>query len=69
MKIDTYTGKTVELIEMPDDPDPVAPGSRAKVISEVEFYDRLHLNVEWEDGVNRSLNLLVPPDVIKIVEE
>lgn len=64
----SYTGKTIELVEMPNDPDPIEPGSRGKVISEVEFYDCIHLNMEWEPGVNRSLNLLIPPDVIRVIE-
>ena len=53
---------------MPDDPNPVRKGTRGtvrEVMLEYPRYDQTVLAVDWDDG--RTLNVVLPPDQIKLV--
>lgn len=65
---DDTTGRRFRLLNMPDDPDPVPSGSTGIVDSSARIGDRVHYNVTWDEGVNRSLNLVVPPDRIAWID-
>lgn len=58
-----YLGKRVRLINMPDDPNPVKPGTEGVVIS---VDDLGHLEVKWDDG--RILNLIVNTDSFDVLD-
>ena len=59
-------GDTIELIAMPEDPDPIRVGTKG-TIKHIgrEFQGIRQIDVEWENG--RKLMLSVPPDQFKIV--
>ena len=64
--IDLKEGDRIELVQMPDDPRPVEPGTKGTV----QFVTELHLGeaqfqiaVKWDNG--RNLMLIVPPDQYK----
>lgn len=57
-----YEGKRIELIEMPEDPDPVEPGTRGTC----EMIDGAdHLIMMWDNG--RTLNLIPGKDRFALV--
>jgi hypothetical protein len=65
----TKPGDRIELIRMPDDPHPVATGTRGTVtnvnlvkLGREEF---TQVGVDWDDG--RSLMLVSPPDEFRIL--
>jgi hypothetical protein len=62
-------GSRIRLLSMPDDPDPIEPGTTGVVtgIREVGFgQDRwLQIDVDWEDG--RQLMLASPPDRFEVI--
>jgi len=59
-----YNGKRIELIEMPEDPHPVEPGTKGTC----EMVDGLgQLIIKWDNG--RTLSLIPGVDKFKIVEE
>jgi hypothetical protein len=61
-------GDRIELVAMPDDPNPVRKGTRGtvrEVMLEYPRYDQTVLAVDWDDG--RTLNVVLPPDQIKLV--
>lgn len=66
-----WDGRRFRLLGMGDDePHPVPPGSTGTIDWVVPWgEDELHLNVTWDEGVNRSLNLIVPTDQIELLEE
>ena len=65
-----WDGKRFELLAMPDDPDPLPGGSKGTIEWVCVFAPNvLFLNVRWDDGIGRSLNLSVPPDEIRILGE
>ena len=62
MAIAPHTGDRIRLLSMPEDPDPLAPGSLGTVVS---VHRRgsgtdawLQIDVEWDSG--RSLMLATP---------
>ncbi|MBK1669100.1 hypothetical protein CKO28_13760 [Rhodovibrio sodomensis] len=58
---DLAVGDRIELIEMPDDPSPVAPGTQGTVTRIQPLWDhRIQLGVDWDSG--RSLMLILPKD-------
>lgn len=64
-------GDRVRLVEMPDDPDPIAVGDVGTVldVSVLPGRDRQDLwsqvDVLWDSG--RRLMLTIPPDVVEII--
>lgn len=62
-------GDRIRLVRMGvDDPMPMAPGATGTVRSVNEFYESQHVAVEWDPNVGRSLNLVIPPDVVEVIE-
>jgi len=62
-------GDRIEMVHMPDDPNPIRPGARGTV-REVQRGFRpyqLVLSVQWDNG--RTLSVVIPPDQIVKVEE
>ena len=63
------TGDRVRLLQMHDDPDPIATGSVGTVISAcrhvmgTQSWDQV--DVSWENG--RTLMLVSPPDMFEII--
>ena len=56
-------GDRIELVFMPNDPDPIAPGTQGTVtdIKEFNFGEwEVQISVDWDNG--RTLMLVVPPD-------
>lgn len=62
-------GDTIELLAMPDDPDPIPVGTRGEVVGQHHYghAGKPHrlLMVRWENG--RSLNVTMPPDEVRVV--
>ena len=60
------SGDRIELIAMPNDPNPVPPGTQGTVIgSPYEFQNRWQIDVKWD--IDQALGLCVPPDQFRIV--
>lgn len=63
-------GDRIELISMPNDPDPVPAGSRGTVAMDpVWVQDSWQIVIKWDGDVKRSLSLCVPPDVFRILPD
>lgn len=66
MSTAVQTGQIVELIFMPNDPDPIKPGDRGVVTYVTAFSTGgWQIGVAWKSG--RTLRL-VPGDQFKVVE-
>lgn len=63
-------GDRVQLIEMPDEPDAIPPGTQGVVdyINEVTYFRPpfTQIGVKWDNG--RTLMMSVPPDVYVVVD-
>jgi hypothetical protein len=64
-------GERIELVDMPEDPDPIAPGSEGTVtdvrrVSQPGGYF-WQVEVDWDNG--RTLMLSVPPDRARVVRK
>lgn len=64
-------GDRIELVEMPDDPNPIPTGTKGTIehINPVDFGrgDKFtQIDVKWDNG--RTLMLSIPPDRIRIIE-
>ena len=53
-------GQRIELLHMPDDPAPIASGSRGTVLSVQQVIGEDHIHVAWDNG--SSLNLISSVD-------
>lgn len=53
-------GQRIQLVSMPNDPNPVPTGTKGMVRSVNTFQGRTQVAVAWDNG--RSLALAVPPD-------
>ena len=61
-------GDRIELIAMPNDPDPIPAGAQGTVAMDpVWVQDSWQVVVTWDGNVKRSLSLCVPPDVFRIL--
>lgn len=62
-------GDRIELLSMPDDPDPVPTGTQGTVesITRVPMRGKsfTQVGVKWDNG--RTLSLVMPPDRVKVV--
>jgi hypothetical protein len=60
-------GDRIELVAMPNDPDPILVGEQGIVESVVGLDTRLYqINVTWDSG--RTLALSVPPDQFRVIK-
>jgi len=62
-------GDTIRLINMPDDPNPIEPGT-VGVVKEVSYgpaFNEDYLTVNWENG--RSLKLIVGLDEFERIKD
>jgi hypothetical protein len=60
-------GSTIELLEMPNDPDPIPVGTRGVVVEIRDSRGFEQIEVKWENG--RTLFLLPGADRWRIVSE
>jgi hypothetical protein len=62
-------GDRIRLVHMPDDPDPIPPGTEGEVtsVNEVRSMGFTQIGVKWDNG--RTLSLAVPPDVFSVVKK
>ena len=63
-------GDIIEMINMPDDPNPIPPGTKGMVVSYTSVgvpFDEDHMDVNWENG--RNLSVIVGVDEIKVVKK
>lgn len=62
-------GDIVEMVDMPDDPDPIPQGTKGEVqsVTTVQIVPSFtQVGVKWENG--RTLSVIIPPDTIRVVE-
>ena len=68
--MDPRPGQRIEMVAMPDDPDPIEPGTRGTVRSIGKRATGrpafVQVDVQWDNG--RSLVLSVPPDRYRVIE-
>lgn len=62
---DVRPGDRIRLIEMPDDPAPVEPGTEGVVGQVTESLGTRQISVKWD--TDRRLMLIVPPDRFDVV--
>lgn len=57
----------IELISMPDDPNPIPSGTRGTVkdVQYVPYFNFYQVTVEWDNG--SSLMLSMPPDLVRVL--
>lgn len=61
-------GDTIQLIEMPNDPHPIEPGSKGIVTFIQDIgNNEVQIGVDWENG--RRLFLIYPVDKFKIIKK
>lgn len=58
-------GDRIVLTSMPQDPDPVAPGTQGTVESVSEHTGWIQIWVAWDNG--RKLALCIPPDSARVI--
>lgn len=60
-------GDRIELIAMPNDPDPIPAGATGTVVTIIDRYDGTRqIVVDWDNCVGRSLNLELPEDHFRV---
>jgi hypothetical protein len=60
-------GDRIKLVEMPNDPNPIEPGSTG-MVEEVQRFGTdgsAVVYVNWDNG--RGLNLSMPPDIVEVI--
>ena len=58
-------GDRIRLIHMPEDPDPIPPGSLGTVCAIHLHHSWTQVEVDWDNG--RRLMLSLPDDLIEIL--
>jgi len=64
------TGDRVKLVFMPNDPDPIPPGTEGTVrdVQQMDWgqdkFSQVH--IDWDNG--RTLSCVVPPDFLEIIQ-
>jgi hypothetical protein len=57
-------GDRIELLSMPEDPDPIPSGTKGTVQNVVKLWDnKWQIQVKWDSG--RTLSLIHPVDTFK----
>jgi hypothetical protein len=61
-------GDRIELVKMPNDPDPIPVGTQGTVtkIQDGLYPGATEIYVKWD--IARSLHLIVPPDEYRVIE-
>lgn len=66
--MDVKKGDRIELVEMGEDPRPIAPGERGTVIGVSRWNDQEYqVQVDWDNG--RRLHLICPPDRYVVIKK
>ncbi len=63
-------GDIIEMVNMPDDPRPIPPGTKGMVVAYTSIgapFNEDHMDVDWENG--RGLSLIVGVDEFKVVKK
>jgi hypothetical protein len=63
-------GDIIEMVNMPDDPNPIPPGTKGEVTGYTTVggpFNEDHMDVNWENG--RNLSVIVGVDEIKVVKK
>lgn len=60
-----HPGDRIRLVVMPQDPDPVQPGTTGTVAAIRPHRTWTQVDVDWDNG--RKLMLSVPPDQYEII--
>lgn len=60
-------GDRIRLIAMPEDPDPIPPGSTGTVTAVRQHRTWAQVDVDWDNG--RKLMLAVPPDQFETISD
>jgi len=58
-------GDRIRLVAMPDDPDPIPPGTIGTITSVWQHRTWAQVDVNWDNG--RKLMLAVPPDQFETI--
>ncbi len=58
-------GDRIRLLAMPDDPDPIPPGTMGTVTAVRQYDSWAQIDVDWDNG--RKLMLAVPPDQVELL--
>mgnify|MGYP006271067963 CR=1 FL=1 len=61
-------GDRIRLVHMPNDPDPIPPGTEGTVtdVLPLHFHEKeTQILVRWDNG--RSLSCICPPDSVEII--
>lgn len=58
-------GQRIELLEMKDDPDAIAAGTKGTIIGLNHYDGWSQVDVDWETG--RTLMLTIPPDKVRVI--
>jgi hypothetical protein len=68
MTDDVKVGDRIRLIEMPDDPCPVPPGTEGEVTGiNNDMGGGSQISVKWDNG--RTLSMITPPDTFVVLQE
>ena len=63
-------GDVIEMVDMPNDPNPITPGTKGVVTGYTTVggpFHEDHMDVDWENG--RGLSVIVWEDEIKVVHK
>lgn len=61
-----FENQRIRLINMPNDPDPVPPGTTGTVVQVTKLSATdIVLAIRWDNG--RTLNAVLPPDEVEVV--
>jgi hypothetical protein len=60
-------GDRIRLISMPEDPDPIDPGTCGVIVGIYPQSDWVQIDVQWDNG--RTLMLSVAPDGVETINQ
>lgn len=63
-------GKRIKLIDMPDDPNPIPPGSTGTVrkVTHIRWGGRDDYQIMMNWDIGRSLAIIFPNDMFEVIE-